>query len=465
MSTEAETAIHLATSHGDELDAQVVHLARYEVVFDVYGPEDTLRTSEVLDKLTVTVRGRTVYEGKATISSLVSNGGGVTCKALLDERGINAGALANEAAVSFGQFQQKWLAGYRILSEFKVVVADIEIFLVNLRQWVEEIELAASAGPNGKPSPSLELVIQEAGPGVIAAFNSLHERFEDIAYRIAPELRSVHQNYARRRLHPLFLSAPFAHRTYYKPLGYAGDYEMMNMIMRNTVEGSSLFARLVHLWLVRQWPAQSVRNRIAHLRGAILEETARVARSGGRARILNIGCGPAWEVQEFLRESLLSNDADFTFMDFDAETLAYVQRTLDEANRTHGRRAGITTVQSSVQQLLKRALQSRRSAPAEQYDMIYCAGLFDYLSSATCKALVSVCHDWLRPGGLVVAANMNDSQPFRNMIEFLLDWFLIYRDAAFMGTLRPDTPSASATVIAEPTTVNLFVHVRKVMTA
>ncbi len=66
------------------------------------------------------------------------------------------------------------------------------------------------------------------------------------------------------------MGSPFGHRTYHKPIGYAGDYEMMNMIYRNQPEGRSLFEKLIHLLLVSQWPAKSVRNRIAHLRENIL---------------------------------------------------------------------------------------------------------------------------------------------------------------------------------------------------
>ena len=30
---------------------------------------------------------------------------------------------------------------------------------------------------------------------------------------------------------------------------------------------------------------------------------------------------------------------------------------------------------------------------------------------------------------MVIVANMNDTKPFRNFIEFVLDWQLIYRDS------------------------------------
>lgn len=33
------------------------------------------------------------------------------------------------------------------------------------------------------------------------------------------------------------LCSPFAYRAYHKPLGYAGDYEMVNMIARDPYEG------------------------------------------------------------------------------------------------------------------------------------------------------------------------------------------------------------------------------------
>jgi extracellular factor (EF) 3-hydroxypalmitic acid methyl ester biosynthesis protein len=56
---------------------------------------------------------------------------------------------------------------------------------------------------------------------------------------------------------------------------------------------------------------------------------------------------------------------------------------------------------------------------------------------------------------------MNDAKPFRHMVEFLLDWHLIYRNSRFMATLRPERSDATSEVIAEPTTVNLFTHVRK----
>lgn len=453
--------IEFDSGHGAQGEGRLVRLGRFEVVFNVFGPENVLRTSEAINKLKITSGGRVLYDGRATVSNLVNLPGGVTCQVDLEDPGVHVPMLPPGSVGAYDEFQKQWLASYKILPEFKVVVADVEIFLSNLRQWLDDMALGIHAHHNGKAADRETEVMAKVGPRIVASFNAMHERFEHIAHKVEPEFRAVHQNFARRHLHPLFLCSPFGFRTYHKPLGYAGDYEMMNMIMRNTYEGNALFPKAVHYWLVNQWPAESVRNRIAHLKQNLIDEVARVVRSGRRARILNLGCGPAWEVQEFIKHSPLSNEADFTLMDFNEETLLYTGGKLKELQRQHGRRAEVEMRQASVQQLLRSAIQGKALPENQRYDLIYCAGLFDYLSDATCKAIVSLFYDWLQPGGLVVVANMNDSKPFRYMVEFLLDWHLIYRNSHFMATLRPDKPGAVGEVIAEPTTVNLFTHVRK----
>ena len=66
-----------------------------------------------------------------------------------------------------------------------------------------------------------------------------------------------------------------------------------------------------------------------------------------------------------------------------------------------------------MHQILRAAVARKTSSTAtESYDLIYCAGLFDYLADTTCKALVKMFESWLRPGGLVTVANMHDANRF-----------------------------------------------------
>ena len=461
--TGAENEVAFLTAEGVELRARLARLTRHAVTFEADNLAATLRTSEVLANFKITAANRVIYFGRAVVSGVVHAGVSLVCEAKLDELGSETAFFLPpaESHSNFGEaydsFLQTWQKNYRISSEFKVLVTDVQSYLIGVRQWLEEMEFnLKEAGDR----PARERAILDAvAPRIIAAFNGHHERFEEIIYALPPEARPAHQDFVRRHWQKLFLGAPFGHRTYHKPIGYAGDYEMMNMIHRNQSEGRTLYEKLIHLLLVSQWPARSVRNRIAYLGEIIVCETARVARMGKTARILNIGCGPAREVQNFLKETQLSNQADFMLMDFNNETLLHASQKLVEAKRQYSRRTPIRTQQVSVYELLKRA--QRRSGATEKFDLIYCSGLFDYLAPDTCRSLMEQWHDSLSPGGLMLIANMTDTKPFRNFIEFVLDWQLIYRNSREFLSLVPEHCREAARVIAEPVSVNLFLHIRK----
>ena len=457
-----DSLVECVTAAGEPMEGRLLRLGRFDAVFEVPGGFDRLRASEALGSLKIISGARLLYEGRATVRKLVDAEAGQVCEVALSEAGVNLEMLPSPDAESYETFTQQWLAAYRIAPEFKLVVADAGILLNNVRQWMNQLELAIRAAhPQHAPQKERECLARVT-PRFFAAFDAQLERFEEQSSRLSPDLRGAHQNHAAREWSSFFLAAPFGHRTFYKPLGYAGDYEMMDMIYRNGPEGGSLFAKTMHLLLMKGWPAESVRNRIGHLRELLVSETARAVRSGRRSRILNLGCGPAREVQEFMDQSALSDEADFTLLDFNDETIRFTGGKLHEAKRRAGRRTGLVLRQMNVHQILRAALaQQSAGAPLETYDLIYCAGLFDYLADTTCKALVKLFCHWLAPGGLTVVANMNDSKPFRNFIEFLLDWHLIYRDTRAMWAMCPAEFAPQAAVLTEPTTVNLFLNVRR----
>jgi extracellular factor (EF) 3-hydroxypalmitic acid methyl ester biosynthesis protein len=454
--------VEYVTADGERAEARLVRLGRFDAAFELVGGFQPLRTSQVLPSLKIKSGRSALYQGRATVNSLVDTDAGLLCGVALDEQGISLEMLPSPETLDYETFASEWLAPYRIAPEFKIAIADASILLSNARSWMNQIEIALRADEPDRMRDQGKEFLRRVAPRINTAFNAHLERFEEQCYAMPAELRGAHQNYAWQEWNSFFLCAPFGHRTYFKPLGYAGDYEMMDMIHRNAPEGETIFSQVMHLVLVSGWPAESVRNRLAHMREVLVNETARVVRAGRRARILNLGCGPAREVQEFMQQSALSDHADFTLLDFNEETTTHTEARLVELRRTLGRRTGIKMQQMSVQQILRAAVLENRGGPVhETYDLIYCAGLFDYLSDTTCRALVRLFCHWLVPGGLTVVANMNDSKPFRNFIEFLLDWHLIYRDTRAMWSFCPPEARERAAVIAEPTMVNLFLQVRQ----
>jgi extracellular factor (EF) 3-hydroxypalmitic acid methyl ester biosynthesis protein len=458
-----ENEVTFQAAEGKELQARLTRLTRYAATFEADGFAASLRASEVLANFKITAGGCVIYFGRAVVSYVIHTGDTLLCEAKLDNLGAETAYFLPAAdsdknlPEAYETFFHAWQNNYRISSEFKVLVADVESYLTSVRQWLEQLEFGLKTP--GDKAVQERAILETVAPKIIAAFNGQHQRFEEMISSLPPEARGAHQDFVRRHWHKLFLGSPFGHRTFHKPIGYAGDYEMMNMIYRNQPEGRSLFEKLIHLLLVSQWPAKSVRNRIAHLGENILNETARVARTGKTARILNVGCGAAKEIQDFLRDTPLSNQADFMLVDFNEETLLHAGQKLVEAKRQFARRTEIRTEQISVYELLKRT--QRRSADAEKFDLIYCAGLFDYLAPDTCRALLDLWHDSLAPGGLMLVANMTDTKPFRYFIEFILDWQLIYRNSREFLSLVPERCRETTRLIAEPASVNLFLHTRK----
>ena len=455
------------TSQGADVRAGLLHLTRYLAVFEIYNTDLAVCTSEVLGNFRVVLNGRTAFAGRAVVSKLVNTGAVMLCEAKLDEGGFNQDFLSSSSGSPqwrecFTEFLSQWQKVYRVRPEFKVVSADMQTFLAELRLWLEQAELEIRSAPAGDRLEMERSAAREVGEAVVPAFDALHERLEEFSEKIEEELRPVHQSFAKRQLHPLVMCSPFAYRTYHKPLGYAGDYEMVNMIMRDPYEGGSLFAKVVNLWFLSQWPARAHRNRVQYLKGLLEQESLRAARLSRPIRILNLGCGPAREIQEFLAQGPLCNEAEFTLLDFNEETVRHARQVLEELRTRYGRRTVIQIQKKSVQHVLKEGARPVLGQDGKNYDLIYCAGLFDYLPDRTCRQLMNIFYEWLAPGGLLAATNVDACKPFRHMLEFLLDWQLIYRNQNGAAKLLPDRAGAEAgRILSDPTGVNLFIEVRK----
>jgi extracellular factor (EF) 3-hydroxypalmitic acid methyl ester biosynthesis protein len=455
------------SSQGIEIRASLLRLTRYVAVLEVYNPSLVLQASEVLGDFKIIINERTIYAGRAIVTSLVNTGTVIVCEAKLEESGFllasfSPGADSFSLHEGFEDFLRHWQKLYRVLPEFKVAVADMQTFLADLRLWLEQVELEIRSAPSGNRLEMEQRAAHEIGSQMVPAFDAIHERLESVSEGIEAELRPVHQNFSKRQLHSLVMCSPFAYRTFHKPLGYAGDYEMVNMILRDPYEGSSLFAKVVNLWFLSQWPARAHRNRIKHLKGFLIEECRRGAERGRSIRVLNLGCGPAREVQELLAEDGLCDHAQFTLLDFNEETIRHTSGVLEELKRRYRRRTLIQVQKKSVQAVLKDGAKPLVDAPDRKYDVIYCAGLFDYLPDRTCLQLMNIFYDWLAPGGLLAATNVEDCKPFRHMLEFVLDWHLIYRGVKRAGALLPQRALPEDTrIVKDPTEVNVFIEVRK----
>jgi len=470
--TEASSATHsqvtFKTHEGSKLNGVLSNFTRFVAVIEIYGGHSELRVSERLEDFQVSLHGRVIYAGKAVVQKLVNQGSKAVCEATLEESGWKISIehlLETPEALTaeFKQFFQDWQKVYKVSSEFKVAVVDLQMFLHNLQLWLDQIELQVRALPSGQAEAE-QKILTSIGKTTTPLLNEMFEKFEEMARVAGSHAHAVQSAFAKRMLHSLLLCSPFLHRTFTKPLGYAGDYEMVNMLARNPLEGDTFFAKIVNLWFWEQAPAAAHRNRLTYLERRINEEAMRLMRRDRKLRVFNFACGPAQEIQQFLRRSPLINRVEFYLADFNQETLDYTRRHFRGILQSNMVESSYRFQKKSVQQLLKESDKIAAAAKdaGQQYDLVYCAGLFDYLTDRTCLELMNAFYNFVAPGGVLLATNVDSSNPRRPTMDMIMEWHLIYRDAKdFMKLCPENAPREECSIVADATGVNIFLECRK----
>ncbi len=438
----------------------LIHISRSLAVFEVYNPFSLIQLSEVLQEICVLRGERVIYRGRGVVTSIVSTGLMVIVSVTLIDSWSNLNHLEPGPALGneLEKFIHEWEDGLKISDNYQLAVNKFSNFLAETSRWIEEAETAivGDIAANPERASRFRESIEKAVTGKLGELLHL---FQAEAANVPAEDSMIYKAFARREIHPYMLCAPFVWRTFYKPLGYAGDYEMVNMMLQESPSiGTTTYARIFHELTSSVAACVAHRNRITILEGLLAEEAERVTDEQRIFTVLTVACGPAVEIQRFIRNHEVVNQSALHLMDFNAETLEYVKNRTSEAAAASGHKPTIKFIQKSIDDLLKDIhLESEGFLPS--YDMIYCAGLFDYFPDNVCRNLTNLYYQWVKPGGLLVTTNVHPNNPEQYLMEHLLEWYLIYRDEAQLLALAPK--GTDGEVFADKTGVNVFLTIRK----
>src|SRR5258708_5660224 len=125
---------------------------------------------------------------------------------------------------------------------------------------------------------------------------------------------------------------------------------------RNPPEGLSAVSQLLKFPLLNTRPVAAPPKPICFPPGKPPPPAARPG-CKGKNPVFNLACGPAMEVQRFLRECEESELAEIDLLDFNPETLEYTRERMQEAKMSGGRETQVRYFQRSVHQLLRAATQ------------------------------------------------------------------------------------------------------------
>lgn len=429
------------------------------MVMEIYNPEAIVQVSEVLNELTVRMGAKNAYVGKAVVISSVNTGlTAIISVTLIDEwRALSdvvlvKGAVAREAMA----FVSGWGERFRIRSDYQIVVNEMRAFLSEVARWVEQVDLSdALPKENGRLRAD---IFDELALPLMEQTQLYLRQLEVAAALVDAEHAPAHRAFAQAALHPLILRAPFVFRTFTKPLGYAGDYQMVNQLLDDPRQGPSTYFQIVNAAFLQAAVAIAHRNRIDILTDFLMHKAA-LARAAGRVyKVLNVGCGPAIEVQRFLESCADAHWLRFELVDFSAETLEWTRARLADILQRTGRAVEIRYVHDSVHNLLKRRRGNGADIEPDNCDVVYCAGLFDYLSDKVCMRLLQHFAGRVGAGGRLLVTNVHANNPGKFGMEHLLEWHLIYRNEESLSALLP----AQATehhIYVDATGVNVFAEV------
>ena len=454
-----DPVITFRNSQAEAVRGTLTNVQRRSLVIEIYNPYSIVQVSEVLNDLTIRSGERSIYKGKAVVTSLLNTGLMAVVSAVLIDEWNDLAAVGRDGK-SVGDearsFVQEWNTRFNVRREYQVVVSEMRAYFSEITRWIDQADINAGL-PRAEDGRVREDVFFELARPLLEKGREYLQWFEDEAAQVDPEIASAHRSFAQAAIHPLILRAPFVYRTFAKPLGYAGDYEMVNQILGDPRQGPSTYFQLVNYMFLQAGVAVAHRNRIDILRDRLNELAVCAIKAGRPMRVLNIGCGPAVEIQRFARDNPHSDMLEFVLVDFSEETLEYTRQQLEEASQPTGRKLNLTLQHESVNQLLKRAARSERVAPEEGFDYIYCAGLFDYLSDKVCTRLIEYFVSRSRPGTRILVTNVHSNNPERNWMEHFLEWYLIYRDeAGLLGALPQGLENIKT--YTDPIGVNVFVE-------
>ncbi|MEM9398976.1 MAG: hypothetical protein AAF984_02100, partial [Verrucomicrobiota bacterium] len=279
--------ISAKNNQGRPVNGTLTHISinRNNITFEVYNPFSLVQLSELLTNFVIAQGERILYEGKAVINNILpSTNSDVISATVIDpecwhliDTDINELSVKKEIS----EFISEWELSNHINQHYRNSINLLKSLFSDLNRFLNQYESQIGKMERDDRFSFCENIEK----GLHEKIHELMGSYEIVGKTIEPDALPIHKSFARREMHPLILRAPICNHTYTKPRGYAGDFEMVNMLFKPKWEGRDTYTGLVNSILIGADVAQAHRNRIDILYKHITEEAERAARQG---RILKV---------------------------------------------------------------------------------------------------------------------------------------------------------------------------------
>lgn len=343
----------------------------------------------------------------------------------------------------------------RLPAEYRHIVFQVRDWFHKLKEAIDELEKEAPVESAHEAQEYRLTIVENMGEYIGKVVPQVYKQVPPMLKNLSPEDLQLAAEFIREQLGPYIYGAPFAARAYYKPRGYAGDYEMMNHLYRAEIAGKTLYDQCVHKYFVDEPAGAAVKNRCTYL---VQKMTQMFETSPAQEplKIISVASGPAVEQQLFLKEGkkFYGREALFTCLDQDEESLKHAQKQINSMDRFIKSGFKFNFKNLAIRNVIVGGL------PEKDYDLIYSAGLFDYLTEPVAQMAAQKMLSCLKPGGKLIIGNFSTDNPCIPFMELGLDWNLIYRSKEDLERMFKGLGSRIY-VEREPLGVNLFAVIEK----
>ncbi len=226
-----------------------------------------------------------------------------------------------------------------------------------------------------------------------------------------------------------------------KKHGYSGDFEIIDDIYQMRIADEPSLRRW-DLFFHAQAAPCAVRNRKSYFHQLLRTVSDRC---GDRPpRVLNIASGPARDLREWF-DANPDSPLHFDCIELDTKAIAHAK--------------GLCA--PYLERMHFHHQNALKFVPADKYDLIWSAGLFDYLTDRLFTRLLRSLLPFVKDDGEVVVGNFSEFNASRDYMELLGDWHLEHRSAERLLGLAEKAGAAprQTEVLWEPEGVNYFLHV------
>jgi extracellular factor (EF) 3-hydroxypalmitic acid methyl ester biosynthesis protein len=391
------------------------------------------KVSSTIEVETISVDEISIFNGIATITMVYLDNQGKNRvvfqprKAFINVLAIPLEKAIQTAASEINEINALQSQYDNIDCKFKTAVAALRMYLENISKVLEEPKYQVTEAETAT-------LLQQIFPDFFLLMDSQMTNIDDVVRELSlsSESHCIYKNYFQTNLSHLLLQSPVNQICYFKPNGYAGDYEMMRLTHVNQFDGPSLFAKILSKYSTTSHLGEVCRKRTSYLENVLTDYLKK--NQNKQLNIFSIASGPALEIQELIsHHPELTGNVTFTLLDQEIKALQYSMECIYDKKIKFESSITINFIHDNLQNYMREIAQKNIQP---MYDIIYSFGLFDYFDKTLGRFIINSIKPLLKPGGFILIANFSlEGNKNRVLLEYGFDWYLIYRDQNEMKEL------------------------------